>query len=123
MIILHGFTNGSVIMESVMEMLCDKYWCVAIDLRGHGYSSYNTKITSIKDMAIDINLFIKEVLKVNEIYLLGHSSGGVLAMKLSVLMNYNVQKLILLSSSFDDLWKIKNPDTELNSIEQLKEPE
>ncbi len=102
-------------------MLCDKYRCVAIDLRGHGYSSYTTKITSLKDMATDVKLFINEVLDVEEIYLLGHSMGAGVSMELCLLMPSKVKKLILVSSIFDKGWKVKNPDSELTSIEQLKE--
>jgi len=31
---------SSVMMEPIMEMLKDNHHCIALDVRGHGYSSY-----------------------------------------------------------------------------------
>ena len=48
---------------------------IAVCLRGCGYSSYNTPITGIRDLARDISLFAQEELKLEKMYVLGHSFG------------------------------------------------
>jgi len=39
-ILIHGCSMSSVMMEPIMEMLKDNHHCIALDVRGHGYSSY-----------------------------------------------------------------------------------
>ena len=72
-------------MEPTIQALEDRFRCVAVDLRGHGQSTYNQPVESTQDFATDIKLFIAEVVKAEEFYLLGWSMGAAIAMDLSVM--------------------------------------
>jgi len=41
-------------------------------MRGFGYSSYNKEITSLKDLAEDLKLFVTEHLKIDKFFIIGH---------------------------------------------------
>jgi len=68
---LHGNFTCSTVYESLMTKLSKYMKCIAPCMRGFGYSSYNTPIASLKDLAEDIKLFAKER-KMEKFYLCGH---------------------------------------------------
>jgi len=51
LLLIHGHLSCSLTMENLMGKLSPKVRVIAICLRGFGYSSYNSKITSMKDFA------------------------------------------------------------------------
>ena len=60
---LHGFTKSSVEFEKTMEFLSEnEIYCIAIDLRGCGMSSYANPLKNIQDQVNDISLFASEIL-------------------------------------------------------------
>ena len=63
-------------------------------MRGFGYSSYNKEITSLKDLAEDLKLFVTEHLKVDKFYIIGHQLGGCIGMELAHLMPDQVQGVL-----------------------------
>ena len=73
-------------MEPLISLLSTKYHCIAPCLRGHGYSSLNKKFKDFWEIAKDIESLMKDVLKIKEFYVVGHSMGGGVAMMLSYLM-------------------------------------
>jgi len=47
---IHGFTKSSVEFEKTMEFLSEnEIYCIAIDLRGSGMSSYANPLKNIQD--------------------------------------------------------------------------
>ena len=53
-------------------------------LRGHGYSSYNTPITSIKDLAEDMLLLTDELIDGEAPYwIVGHEIGAAVALEMA----------------------------------------
>ena len=50
-LLLHGNFTCSQVMEPLMSKLSSHLKCVAPCMRGFGYSSYNTEMTSLKDLA------------------------------------------------------------------------
>lgn len=55
-------------------------------MRGFGYSSYNKEMSSFKDLAADLKLFINEHLKFEKFYIIGHQLGGCVGLELAHLM-------------------------------------
>ena len=74
-ILVHGNMSSSVHWDVVIDALDAKFRVYAIDLRGFGNSSYNQPITSIKDFADDLKLFVDE-LGLRDFALVGWSLGG-----------------------------------------------
>lgn len=66
-----------------MKIISQKMRCIAPCFRGYGYSSYNYPIKTFKDLANDMVLLIKEHLKLENFYLLGHSYGTISAIYIS----------------------------------------
>ena len=58
LLLLHGFLSCSITMEELIGKLSSKYRCIAPCLRGYGFSSYKTPITSLLDLEIDLRLFL-----------------------------------------------------------------
>ena len=41
-------------------------------MRGFGYSSMNTQMGGLSELAEDLKLFVTEVLKIDKFYVIGH---------------------------------------------------
>ena len=86
-------------------------------MRGFGYSSYNTPINSLKDLAEDIKLFAKER-KMEKFYLCGHQLGGCVALEVAALIPESVQGII--NFSMFPLKGLKVPGYDINTLEDIK---
>jgi pimeloyl-ACP methyl ester carboxylesterase len=73
-------------MEPIMKKLANHLKCVAPCMRGFGYSSYNKDMSSFKDLAADLKLFINEHMKFEKFYIIGHQLGGCVGLELAHLM-------------------------------------
>mmetsp|Transcript_131694 Transcript_131694/g.185802 ORF Transcript_131694/g.185802 Transcript_131694/m.185802 type:complete len:266 (-) Transcript_131694:90-887(-) len=83
--------------RSTINQFSSKYRCVAPDVRGHGESTYNKKISSQNDYANDVILFAK-ALKIEKFTVMGWSMGGAIAQQLAINEPNMVTKLILHSA-------------------------
>lgn len=92
------------------EMLARGFPCVAIDLRGHGYSSHPRSFKSykIENLVQDI-LEILNKEKLSKIILIGHCYGAIVATEFALAHQDRLEKLILISSSYraPDLYNSK----------------
>lgn len=96
-VLIHGNMTSSVHFERLMEKLEKDYRVYAIDMAGFGDSSYNRKIKSLHDFSRDVTEFIK-ALNLKEVYLLGWSTGGGVALETAVDNEDRVKEVFLLSS-------------------------
>lgn len=78
LVLIHAQGVDSTSFENVWARLSEKYHIYAVDCYGHGKSLHNAEKYNIKDAGNAIIHFIEDVVK-EKIYLLGHSSGGLLA--------------------------------------------
>ncbi len=96
-LLIHGNMSSSVHFQNLMEKL-EKYFTVyAIDMVGFGDSSYNRKIQSLEDFSRDITEFIKHF-KLKNVYIVGWSTGGGVALETAVDNQEVVKGVFLLSS-------------------------
>lgn len=79
-VLVHGNMTSSVHWDLVIENLCQRYKVYAVDMRGFGESSYNNRITSIKDFSDDLKLWVDEV-GITDFTLAGWSTGGCVSMQ------------------------------------------
>jgi pimeloyl-ACP methyl ester carboxylesterase len=94
-LILHGWGVGSDSWMVVGELLAqNNYWVIVPDLPGFGKSQEPDKAWEFDDYIRWIEQFVKEM-KLDKFYLVGHSFGGALAAKFTVLHPGMVDKLVL----------------------------
>ncbi|MFD1037120.1 alpha/beta fold hydrolase [Virgibacillus byunsanensis] len=74
-VLVHGNMTSSVHWDLVIGNLSPNYKVYAIDLRGFGESSYHHPISSIKDFANDLKLFVDNI-GLDDFALVGWSLGG-----------------------------------------------
>ncbi|WIV12770.1 alpha/beta hydrolase [Proteiniborus sp. MB09-C3] len=96
-ILVHGNMSTSKHWDTVMENMPEEYTVYAIDLRGFGASTYNTRVNSLRDFSEDLKLFA-DAMGLNEFYLAGWSTGGGVAMYFAIDYPTYVKKLILVES-------------------------
>lgn len=94
--LLHGWKVDLEIWESVITSLND-YRIIRLDLPGFGKSDMPSKAWDVSDYAKFLNEFL-EKLDIPKTILIGHSFGGRIAIKFSVLCPDKVSKLILVDS-------------------------
>lgn len=99
-LLLHGFMgNGSDFID-VIPLLSRKFYCLTVDLPGHGKTQINggdedyAMPNTAKEL---INLL--DILEINKCYLFGYSMGGRLALYLTVCFPWRFEKVILESAS------------------------
>ncbi|MDO5715519.1 MAG: alpha/beta hydrolase [Tissierellia bacterium] len=97
LILIHGNYCSSIVWTPIMDALGEDYKLFAPDLRGFGHSSYHNRGRDLKVYAEDIIAFI-EALHLEEVYLLGWSAGGGVAMEVAAALGKRVQALVLISS-------------------------
>lgn len=98
LILVHGNFSSSIYFKPLIELLPDDIHVYAMDLRGFGDSTYNSRIYSLKDLADDVYLFM-EKLDINKADVLGWSLGGGVVMEFAVKYPEKLDNLILLNST------------------------
>lgn len=96
-LLIHGNMSSSVHFQVAIEQLENEYQVYALDLRGFGDSSYTKPLNSLHDFAIDVKLFI-EALKLENISILGWSTGGGIALEVAADIQDKIKKVFLLDS-------------------------
>ena len=96
-LLIHGNMTSSKHWDLLIDKLSINYKVYAVDLRGFGASTYNTKVNSLKDFSEDVNEFC-EKLQIKNAITVGWSTGGGVAMYLAAEHGDKVKKLILLAS-------------------------
>ncbi len=99
LMLIHGNMSSSIQFCTLMEKFSSEYKVIAPDLRGFGDSSYNSGFDSLGELAEDMSDFIK-ILDLNNISVLGWSTGGGVVLELSLIESINdrIENLILMSS-------------------------
>ena len=94
---IHGFTGNCLTWSTVISKM--KRSCIAIDIPGHGKSTFNKGIDhyNFKDWSIDLFLTLKEI-GIKEIDVCGYSMGGRLAIAFAAEYPKMVKSLILEST-------------------------
>ncbi len=95
-VFLHGTWCDSSEWVSVMELIARDFHCFAPDLLGFGESEY-PEIHHAIDLQVDCVFEFLQALKLEKVYLVGHSLGGWIAASCILKYPEKVQGLILLS--------------------------
>ncbi len=82
LLFLHGTGCDSRDWKSVIEHLPRHQRCITLDFRGHGQSSIPTEPFKLTNLADDV-LHLINLLGIQEVILVGHSLGGMVAMEVA----------------------------------------
>ena len=96
-VLVHGNMTSSKHWDLLMEQMDAHFTIYALDMRGFGGSSYNTRITSIKDFSDDLKMFV-DALQLKDFTLVGWSTGGNVAMQFCADYAVYCKKLVLFAS-------------------------
>jgi esterase len=92
---LHGGALQARTWDAVGMLLRDSYRCIAVDLRGHGESSWSSgRDYQLSAHAADISAFIVEK-RLEPVILVGHSLGGLIAMTVAASSQPAIAALVL----------------------------
>ena len=97
LLLIHGAVGTFAPWVRFIPQFSDVFRVIALDLRGHGQSSYNKLQVSHDDHAEDVKLFLDK-LGISKVFVCGWSMGGGIAMKLAAQYPEYVEKLILHNS-------------------------
>lgn len=97
-VLVHGNMTSSKHWDVLIDALDPKYKVYALDLRGFGESTYEKRVTGIRDFSEDVHGFI-EVLGLEHFDLIGWSTGGAICMQYIADHPGICEKLVLLASA------------------------
>lgn len=95
--LIHGNQSSSVFFNRTIERFEKEATVYAIDMIGFGDSTYNKGKNSLKDFAVDVDLFM-DAMGIKGATVLGWSTGGGVAMELAAMSPEKVKSIILLDS-------------------------
>jgi pimeloyl-ACP methyl ester carboxylesterase len=94
LILVHGTRDHARSWDRTVQELIDRYWVVAVDLRGHGDSAWATGGDySIIDYALDLHALCEHLGR-ERYTLIGHSLGGGVALEFAGACPERVAKLV-----------------------------
>ena len=82
LLFLHGTGCDASDWMSVIEGLPSEQRCIALDFRGHGQSAVPTQPFTLANLAGDV-LHLVDYLGIQELVIVGHSLGGMVAMEVA----------------------------------------
>jgi pimeloyl-ACP methyl ester carboxylesterase len=101
-ILIHGFTvdSGYWTETGVAPRLAERHRVVLMDMRGHGRSEVtgNPPGFNARSMGDDIDA-LANALKLESFHLLGHSTGGMVAVRYAMRRGHRLRSLLLLDTS------------------------
>lgn len=97
-IILHGWQDNITNWYQVQRLLAKNYRIFLLDLPGFGKSENPKSIWGVKEYALFVSSFVKE-LEIKKPIVVGHSFGGMIAAHFAANNSKSVKKLILISSA------------------------
>lgn len=98
-VFVHGFGGRAVQWEKQLRFFSDENRVIAIDLRGHGYSSAPDSSYSMDEVQADLDAALAKLNVSDKFVLVGHSFGGALAATYAERQPQRVEKLILIATA------------------------
>ena len=113
LVILHGLFGMSDNWLTIAKQLSDTYHCYILDMRNHGRSPKSDDL-SYDDMVEDVYEFLTDF-GIRTTSFIGHSMGGMVAMKFALEYGHRVEKLVIV-----DIAPKSYPELHQNILTGLK---
>ncbi|HEY9906069.1 MAG TPA: alpha/beta hydrolase [Thermosynechococcaceae cyanobacterium] len=104
LVFIHGWLLSRSYWQPLIQLLCSTYSCLSYDLRGFGESALGRTIAadpcvgfSLSDYAKDLVILLK-TLEISNVWLIGHSLGGSIALWGAEQLPQEVQGVICVNS-------------------------
>ncbi|MEZ2239898.1 2-succinyl-6-hydroxy-2,4-cyclohexadiene-1-carboxylate synthase [Microcoleus sp.] len=99
-LLLHGFTGDLQDFTPIIALLSPSYYCLAVDLPGHGKTSIRGEETcyNMSNTALAL-IHLLDDLQIHKCLLLGYSMGGRLALYMTLHFPDRFEKVVLESAS------------------------
>jgi pimeloyl-ACP methyl ester carboxylesterase len=98
LILVHGNFSSGIYYKPLIDRLPENIHVFAPDLRGFGDSSYEKRVSSLKELADDLVMFM-DALKIDKADIAGWSLGGGVVMEFAAHYPKRVNNLILINST------------------------
>ena len=104
LLLLHGFTGSKLDFHDQLQWFTDRHRVLVPDQRGHGESSNpgRSDAYSLDILADDLGGFL-DALDVQRVHLLGHSMGGMVALRFALRYPRRLASLILMDTAAEPL--------------------
>jgi pimeloyl-ACP methyl ester carboxylesterase len=105
LVLVHGFTGSSLDWTDVVALLAPHVEVVTYDQRGHGNST-NTgdeATYTFEQLIADLTAFVDSIGLTEPFHLLGHSMGGMVAMRWALAHQQRLRSLILMDTGAEPL--------------------
>lgn len=123
-VMIHGFGGGGYDFELLDSLLNHKYKIIRIDLPGFGLSDFPEEYKNDDDFLKiyeTFYTFLLDTLRIDSLYVVGNSLGGIMACDLTIHHPDKVKKLILLNSAgYDMAETLKTAHTEIFRLGVVK---
>ncbi len=98
MVLIHGLFLNFDCWKYQLTSFEKDFQILRFDLRGHGRSTKPSKRFTIRDYVDDMTKLLEYLNWTNELYLVGHSLGGMIAMVYGLENSSNVKKMVVADS-------------------------
>jgi len=104
LVLLHGFTGSGIDFHDQIPWFSDRYRVLVPDQRGHGESTRAGRYDAygLNQLADDLAGFIA-ALSLDSVHLLGHSMGGMVALRFALRHGQRLRSLILMDTAAEPL--------------------
>lgn len=113
LLFLHGGMQNIESFNGILKYLPDEFKFIGIDSRGQGASTFKDEL-SYEILCNDVKRLLS-ILKLSKIDIIGHSDGGIVAMKLAESNPELVSSLVLLGTR----WCLENKDPVIDLYESI----
>lgn len=97
-VLIHGmFSNLSVYYFNIAPILAQHFHVVMYDLKSHGMSERILTGYDLNNMSTDL-LDLMDYLQLEQVFLVGYSFGGLIALKTALLEPDRIQKLVIMEA-------------------------
>ena len=98
LLLIHGFMGSSYDFHAVMPGLAEIRPVIAVDLPGFGLSDKSPDLDYSKQRMADVLLRFMSILEYDQYDIIGHSMGGEIALRMTLMEPQHMSRLVLLSS-------------------------
>ena len=98
MVLIHALFLNSDCWKEHLSTFESKFHVLRYDLRGHGRTTKPKKRFTIRNYVDDLNALLTHLNWTKDLYLVGHSLGGIIALAYAVLYPSQIKKMVVADS-------------------------
>ena len=115
LLLVHGNFSSGMHYYRAIKNLSPEFHIIAPDMRGFGDSTYNNRISTLKELGDDLILLL-DALKIDKAFVLGWSLGGGVVMEMAAHHPERVEKLVLVASTTHCGYPVFKKDKNMQQI-------